>query len=61
MKNDPLIYTMTKAIEYPRKMLDTSQQKKYTSLRQTNFDIIMTSQTSSLSIAIKSRKQPKHR
>ena len=33
MKNDPPIYTTTKAIEYPRKIRDTSQYKKYMSLR----------------------------
>ena len=28
MKNDPPIYTTTKAMEYPRKILDKSQLKK---------------------------------
>ena len=27
MKNDPPIYTTTKAFEYPRKILDMSQKK----------------------------------
>ena len=36
-------------------------RKNYTSLELKNFDIIKTSQTSSLNIAVKSRKQPKHR
>ena len=30
MKNDPPIYSKVKAIEYPRTIHDTSQQKKIT-------------------------------
>ena len=50
MKNDPPICTTAKAIEYLRKILDTSQYKKIHKL--TN-NIIMTSQISSLNKAIK--------
>ena len=44
MKNDLPIYTMTKAIEYPRKILDTPQKKKIHELTITDFDPIMTAQ-----------------
>ena len=44
MKNDPPICTTTKAIEYPRKIFDTSQSKKKHELTITDFDLIMTSQ-----------------
>ena len=53
MKNDLPIDTTAKAIEYPRTILDRLQKK---SVRAYD-NIIMTSQTSSLNIAIKSRKQ----
>ena len=33
MKNDPPIYTTAKAIEYSRKIPDTSQQKKLNELQ----------------------------
>ena len=57
MKNDPPIYTKVKAIKYPKTIHDRSQQKKYTGLRKHNGSIIVTSQTSSLNIAIKTCKQ----
>ena len=51
---DPPMYTMTKAIVYRRKILDTSQLKK----KERAYDnIIMTSQTSSLNLTIKHGKQ----
>ena len=60
MKNDPPIYTTTKAIEYPRTIHDMSNKKNtraYDNRFRHNYD----NTTSSLNIAIKSRKQPKHR
>ena len=59
MENDPPIYTTTKAIEYPRTIPDTSQEKKIHELRinkfRPNYDVT----TSNLHIAIKTCKQPK--
>ena len=53
MKNDQPIYTTAKPIEYPRKSLMCRNEK---SVRAYD-NILMTSQTSSLNIAIKNGKQ----
>ena len=58
MKNNLPIYTTVKAIEYPRKNLDTSQWKNtraYDNRFRFNYDVT----NSSLNIAIKTCKQLK--
>ena len=59
MKNDPPIYTTTKLSNIPEKSLKHHNRKNtraYDNRFRPNYDVT----TSSLNIAIKSRKQPKH-